>query len=115
MQRIETELLHLIDPLTNFMVTAKVPDLLVHWKPSTHFVDRLVHPKAELIQKNPEFFRDSEHMEHGFFAAAGPAIQNRGQIADVEVLDLAPTFLALLNELKPEQMTGNVIKELLSN
>jgi predicted AlkP superfamily phosphohydrolase/phosphomutase len=90
-----------------------LPDLIVHWKSSTHFIDRVAHPKAEITQKKPEFFRDSEHTDHGFFVAAGPAIQRRGRIADVDVLDLAPTFLALLDEPQPKQMTGNIIKELL--
>jgi predicted AlkP superfamily phosphohydrolase/phosphomutase len=128
LHRLETDLGQLIDPRTGQLAIEKVvrsgelygcnypnvlPDLVVHWKPSTHFVDRVVHPNVELTQKKPEFFRDSEHMDHGFFAAAGPSIQNRGQIEDVEVLDLAPTFLTLLNEPKRKHMTGNVLKELL--
>lgn len=128
LRRLESDLLELIDPQTERAAIEKVvatrklydcnypevlPDLLVQWKPATHFISRVVHPQGELVQGKPEFFRDSEHIDHGFFAAAGPAIQNRGQIADVEVLDLAPTFLTLLNEPKPKQMTGNVIKDLL--
>ena len=128
LQRLETDLRQLIDPQTGQPAIEKVvragelygceppevlPDLIVHWKPSTHFLDHVLHPKAELTQKKPEFFRESEHTSHGFLAAAGPAIQNRGQIADVQVLDLAPTFLALLGEPKCEQMTGNIIKDLL--
>ena len=34
-----------------------LPDLIVHWKPCTHFLDRVVHPRAELTQKKPEFLR----------------------------------------------------------
>jgi predicted AlkP superfamily phosphohydrolase/phosphomutase len=128
LQRLETDLRQLIDPRTGQPAIEKVvraseiygckppdvlPDLIVQWKSCTHFLDRVVHPKAELTQEKPEFFRDSEHTDHGFVAAAGPAIQSRGQIADVEVLDLAPTFLTLLDEAKPERMTGNIIKELL--
>jgi predicted AlkP superfamily phosphohydrolase/phosphomutase len=127
-QRLEGDLQQLIDPQTGRPAIAKIvrtvelypsnppdvlPDLIVHWKSSTHFVDRVMHPKAELTQEKPEFFRDSEHTDDGFFAAAGPAIQTRGQIADVDVLDLAPTFLALLGEPKPEQMAGQIIEELL--
>ena len=126
LQRLENDLRQLIDPQTGQPAIEKVvrvselyrckspdvlPDLVVHWKPCTHFMDRVVHPKAELTQKKPEFFRDSEHIDHGFFAAAGSAIQSRGQMADVEVLDLAPTFLTLLNEPKPEQMTGKTIRQ----
>jgi predicted AlkP superfamily phosphohydrolase/phosphomutase len=128
LERLEADLHQLIDPQTGQPAIEKVvrcgelyqcsppeilPDLIVHWKACTHFMDRVMHPKAELTQEKPEFFRDSEHTDHGFFAAAGPAIQTRGQIADVDVLDLAPTFLALLGEPKPEQMTGQIIEELL--
>lgn len=128
LRRLENDLAQLIDPQTGQPAIEKVvrsgelygctypevmPDLVVHWKPSTHFLDRVVHPNGELTQEKPEFFRDSEHMDHGFFAAAGPSIQSRGQIEDVEVLDLAPTFLALLNEPKLKQMTGNVLNEVL--
>lgn len=128
LQRLENDLSQLIDPQTGEGAIEKVvrtrelygcehpevlPDLIVHWKSCTHFVDRVVHPKAELTQKKPEFFRDSEHTDRGFFAAAGPAIVGRGQIADVEVLDLAPTFLAMLDEPKRKQMTGDIIEGLL--
>ena len=128
LERLETELFQLVDPKTGQPAVEKVvrtnelydcnypavlPDLIVHWKPCPHFIDRLVHPSGELVQKRPEFFRDSEHMDRGFFAAAGPAIQSRGHLPDVDVLDLAPTFLALLKEEKPQEMTGDIIKDLI--
>lgn len=128
LDRLEADLQQLIDPQTRLPAIAKIvratelyrsnphdvlPDLIVHWKSCTHFVDRVVHPKAEITQNKPEFFRGSEHVNHGLFAAAGPSIQRRGRVADVDVLDLAPTFLALLGQSKSEQMTGEVINELL--
>ncbi len=128
LQQLETDLHQLIDPQTGQTAIEKVvrvgefyegkppdvlPDLIVQWKSSTHFLDRVTHPKAELTQKKPEFFRNSEHTDRGFFAAAGPAIQDRGKVADIEVLDLAPTFLSLLDEPKGKQMAGNTIPDLL--
>jgi predicted AlkP superfamily phosphohydrolase/phosphomutase len=71
-----------------------------------------VHPKADLRQEKPEFMRGSEHTTNGFFAAAGPAIRARGQIANVEILELAPTFLKLIGEEKPGRMKGEAIREL---
>ena len=128
LQNLENDLGQLIDPQTGQPAIEKVvragdvygcnppevlPDLIVHWKSCSHFVDRVIHPKVVLTQKKPEFFRDSDHSHKGFFAAAGPAIQNLGELPDVEVLDLAPTLLALLDEAKSEQMTGDIIKDLL--
>ena len=127
LDRLEADLGQLIDPQTGQAAIEQVcrvnrmypcqypsvlPDLIVHWKPSTHFLDRVVHPKLDLKQKKPEFFRDSEHTFHGFFAAAGPAISNRGPMADIEVSDLAPTFLELLDRKKPAYMKGSAIKGL---
>lgn len=128
LQRLEADLRQLMDPQTGQPAIEKVmrmgevfgctppevlPDLVVHWKSCAHFVDRVVHPQAELVQARPEFCRDSDHSDHGFLAAAGPAIRQRGQIEEVAALDLAPTFLALLNEPKPTHMTGAVLSALL--
>jgi predicted AlkP superfamily phosphohydrolase/phosphomutase len=127
LERLESDLLQLIDPQTGQPAIEKVcrvnqlypcqypsvlPDLIVHWRPSTRFLERVVHPKRELRQKKPEFFRESEHMFHGFFAAAGPGIRGRGRLADIEVPDLAPTFLRLLNQEKRAYMTGKVVEAL---
>jgi predicted AlkP superfamily phosphohydrolase/phosphomutase len=129
LQRIETDLHKLIDPQTGQSAIDRVvragvvygrnppdvlPDLIVHWKSCRHFVNRVMHPKTELTQPKPEFFRDTDHIAQGFVAATGPAIRGRGEVADVEVLDLAPTFLALLNEPKPHEMTGEPSEQLLA-
>jgi predicted AlkP superfamily phosphohydrolase/phosphomutase len=127
LQSLENDLRQLIDPKTGQAAIEKVvrtsevydcsypevlPDLIVHWKSCSYFIDRVVHPKADLRQEKPEFMRGSEHTINGFFTAAGPAIQARGQIADVEVLELAPTFLKLIGEEKPRRMKGEAIREL---
>lgn len=123
LQRIEMDLSQLVDPKTNEPAIDHVvragelyscnpptvlPDLIVHWKSCRHFVDRVVHPRVVLTQQKPEFFRDTDHIKHGFVAAAGPAISSSGEIPEVEVLDLAPTLLSLLNETAPPEMTGKV-------
>ena len=46
-------------------------------------------------------------------AVAGLAIGARGDIGEVGLLDLAPTFLSLLGEPVPECMTGSVLTPLL--
>jgi len=125
LDRLEGDLMQLVDPETGEPAVKHVtktgqafhcgppqslPDLFVEWKPASHFMRRVVHPRAELGQPKPEFFRGSDHSHQGFFAAAGPLIQRRGGIGDISLLDLAPTFLSLVGEPVPKGMTGRVIE-----
>ncbi|WP_017715767.1 alkaline phosphatase family protein [Kamptonema formosum] len=127
LDQLEADLMQLKDPETGEPVVRRVericdlfggdppavlPDLFVQWKPATHFMERVIHPKAELRQQKPEFYRDSDHSHNGFIAAAGPSIQRRGAIADVSLLDLAPTFLSLMGEPIPDKMTGQPLEAL---
>ena len=125
LDRLESDVWKLTDPesgacpVASITRTARVfpspspllPDLMIEWKPSRRFMDRLLHPAGDLHQQKPEFFRDSDHSRVGFVAAAGPSI-GRGPLEDISPLDLAPTFLALLGERPTPEMTGRVIPEL---
>ncbi|HEY4281748.1 MAG TPA: hypothetical protein VGM62_01705 [Chthoniobacterales bacterium] len=128
LRQLEADLAKLVDPVTEKPAIEKVirtaevfgkdapsmlPDLIVHWNPSTHFLERVTHPRCDLVQSRPEFNRASDHYEHGFFAAAGPGIDQRGELAEVDTLDLAPTFLRLLNQPHPAWMSGKPVEELL--
>ena len=124
--RLEADLLQLIDPKTGGRAVKQVarteelfgagvpdalPDLFVEWEPTDYFVERVLHPRAELVQRKPDFFRNSDHSGFGFVAAAGPSIGNVGPLTDtVSVLDLAPTFLSLLGRPAPGRLTGSVIE-----
>ncbi len=123
LNRIEADLKLLVDPETNKPAVTGVtktvqlfdcaphsslPDLFVEWQPG-RFMQRVLHPGAELIQKKPDFFRRSDYSQHGFFAASGVQIEKYGKLDDIELLDLAPTFLSILNEPVPERMTGRAI------
>jgi predicted AlkP superfamily phosphohydrolase/phosphomutase len=88
-----------------------LPDLWVEWRPG-RFLTRVVHPGGELVQGKPDFFRRSDHCRSGFFAAAGPSIAARGDVGEIDVLDLAPTFLALIGEPPAERMTGRPLRSL---
>ncbi len=91
----------------------ELPDLFIEWKPGG-FMERVVHGPtgAGLTQKRPAWFRNSDHLQHGFIAAAGPSIHARGDIGDVELLDLAPTFLQLLGQRPAAGMTGRALTRL---
>lgn len=126
--RIESDLATLVDPESGKPAVVRttrtteafgggppptLPDLWVEWKPG-RFLTRVVHPNGELVQGKPDFFRRSDHCRSGFFAAAGPSIAARGDIGEVDVLDLSPTFLALIGEPPAERMTGRPIRSLLA-
>ena len=90
-----------------------LPALWVEWKPG-RVMTRVVHPRGELHQGKPDFYRRSDHGAQGFFAAAGPAITSRGNVGEVDVLDLSPTFLGLIGEPPTARMTGRPIRSILA-
>ncbi len=128
LKRLEDDLWRLIDPVSNDSPVKKVfrtaehlgcdhihpalPDMVVQWKPCQYFRAKLHHPKAELSQPIPGFFRDSEHSDEGFVAAAGPGISGRGDLGEIGLLQMAPTFLAALHEPIPEQMACGPVSAL---
>ncbi|MEO0556887.1 MAG: alkaline phosphatase family protein [Bacteroidota bacterium] len=121
LDQIEADFRQLVDPETGEPVVERIerprevfgadasdmlPDLFVHWRPIPRFLQRVRHPRAELVQDEPEFFRDSDHTRHGFIAASGPAFSARGCAADVDVLRVAPLLRAALEH--PETPSGTV-------
>jgi predicted AlkP superfamily phosphohydrolase/phosphomutase len=127
LRRLEHDLQQLTDPDTGEPVLQRVartralfgddvhpalPDLFVIWKPLDRFRSRLLHPAGELVQPRPEWCRGSDHSQRGFVAGAGPGMRARGRVADVALMDLAPTFLALVNGPVPQAMCGSVRPEI---
>lgn len=121
--KIVRDLKQLIDPVSGKPAVTKIdktyeifgpdthpalPDVFIEWKPGS-FMERVVHPQAEITQKRPEFFRRSDHSTHGFISLKGPSIKGLGNIADVQVLDVAPTLLNLLDEPIPPRMKGELL------
>ncbi len=121
LDRIEADLRQLIDPKTGQPAVARVfrstdafqvgidhvlPDLFVEWEWAPHFMDEVVHPKARLVQEREHYHRSSFHRPTGFVAAAGPWIPQNASTEKVDVRDLAPTFLSMLDVPIPDSMTG---------
>jgi predicted AlkP superfamily phosphohydrolase/phosphomutase len=128
LEELETDLATLVDPVDGAPAVARttrtteafacgphpsLPDLWVEWKPG-RFMTRVVHARGEVVQGKPDFYRRSDHGSHGFFAAAGPAVARRGDVGEVDVLDLAPTFLELIGAPPAARMTGRPIGALLA-
>jgi predicted AlkP superfamily phosphohydrolase/phosphomutase len=125
---LENDLRQLVDPHTGESVVLDVlrtttvfgceapmalPDVFVDWLPG-RYLECVRHPRAEIVQRRPDFFRRSDHSREGFVAAAGPSIRALGGPAEVDVLDLAPTFLALLGITPPDRLKGRVLTQLLA-
>lgn len=128
LDRLEDDLRRLIDPQANQPAVKKIdrtvelfgsgppfslPDLFVEWSPTPYIKRRVVHPKAVLVQENLDYTRGSHHTHQGFVAAAGSRIQEQGRLGDIEVLDLAPTFLFLADEPAPQIMSGKRIESMI--
>jgi predicted AlkP superfamily phosphohydrolase/phosphomutase len=126
LNQLESDLRQLVNPETGKPAVRKVtrtvesfctspdsglPDLFVEWERSPHFVERLIHPRGELLQEKPAYCRENYHSPTGFVVGAGPAIRQRGNVGEIPLLDLAPTFLSLLGESVPKAMTGRVLTE----
>jgi predicted AlkP superfamily phosphohydrolase/phosphomutase len=125
----EAELRQLVDPVTKRPAMKAIrrtqdlfggdppeilPDLFAEWEEADHFVERVEHPKGEIVQSPCEFHRGSDHSQFGFVAAAGPAIENRGDLGEISLLDLTPTFLELLGQPAAEELPGkalNILKK----
>ncbi len=126
LDRLEQDLLQLIDPVTTQPAVKQVhrtahlfggkppshlPDLFVEWQPVSHFIPSLNHPKGVLNQPRPEFFRSSDHTQLGFAALAGPSIARRGRVPTIDALDLAPTFLSLLGVPPVTSLQGRILHD----
>ena len=90
-----------------------LPDLLVEWKALPRLRRRVVHPRAALVQPEPEYCPINEETLSGFVAACGPGIGGRGALGPVSLVDLAPTFLRLVGEPIPPRMKGRPLEALL--
>lgn len=83
-----------------------LPDLFVHFKPARHFMDRLIHPRAEIRQRVSGFHRETGHRKPGFAALSGPGIQP-SEAGEACLLDIAPTLLDLLGARTSPSMPGS--------
>lgn len=121
----EAELRQLVDPVTRRPAIKAIrrtrdlfggdppevlPDLFAEWEEVEHFVERVEHPKGEIAQTPGGFHRGSDHSQFGFVAAAGPSIENKGDLGEVSLLDLVPTFVELLGQRANEEFRGQTLK-----
>ncbi len=128
LDRIENDLRLLIDAATGEPVVGEIvrtsdtygsdppnplPDLLIAFRPHTHFLDHVIHPRAVLTPRRPRYVRDNDEDVRGFFIAAGPDVRGRGELGDRSALDVAPTLLALLGISDVASLAGRPVPEIL--
>jgi predicted AlkP superfamily phosphohydrolase/phosphomutase len=90
-----------------------LPDLSVEWKSTPYFMDRVRHPKVELVQARPQYNRSSYHTFSGFGTAAGPSVRAGGDLGEVSPLDFAPVFLSLMGESVSQRFTESFMNQLI--
>lgn len=116
----EEDLEQLVDPVTGKAAIKTVyrtrdlfggeppeilPDVFAEWQAADHWVERVVHPRAEIQQEMTAFHRGTDHSPYGFVAAAGPDILARGNLGDICPLDLVPTWLSHL-QVESSELPG---------
>jgi predicted AlkP superfamily phosphohydrolase/phosphomutase len=55
------------------------------------------------------------HRREGIFIVSGPAIRQAEEVAETNILDLAPTIMHLLGETVPRIMDGRVLQEIFNS
>lgn len=112
LQEVKTHLMKLIDPDTGEPavdyitcpyelyghIPEKLPDFFVEWKAKPTFLKKVIHPKTDIIQRKPAYFRSSWHQFKGFWAAKGPDIETADGYHDKGLLDFVPYFKQLLQQ-----------------
>jgi predicted AlkP superfamily phosphohydrolase/phosphomutase len=79
-------------------IPRSLPDLVVEWRSGNYLMERVQHPRADLVQARQYYNRGTHHTMTGFMAAAGSSIVARTSISKVSPLEFAPAFLSLLGE-----------------
>ncbi|HKV51388.1 MAG TPA: hypothetical protein VJO52_09325, partial [Gemmatimonadaceae bacterium] len=136
--QLESDLLAIVDDVTGAPLISRVvrprdlyqgdriddlPDLLVEWSErSAVGSTALGGAGAQVIARSPrigvihganDYGRSGEHRPGGWFVAAGPAIAKGRLDREPSLLDLAPTFAALLGLSLPDAQ-GTPIAEIVA-
>ncbi|PSF39211.1 hypothetical protein C7H19_00005 [Aphanothece hegewaldii CCALA 016] len=129
LDRLELDFKQLIDPVTGKPAVERIvrtvdwfnceppdslPDVFVEWQAARYFMQQVLHPRVTLVQeKQMNYHRDSYHSLSGFMVATGPSLRCQNGLSNISILDLAPTFLALMGISVPEEMMGSVLQAII--
>jgi predicted AlkP superfamily phosphohydrolase/phosphomutase len=93
-------------------VPSILPDLSIEWKSTPYLMNKVRHPKADLVQARPYYNRSTYHAFNGFVAAAGSSISAGTDLGEVSPLDFAPVCLSLMGIPCPWTPVGRPINRL---
>ena len=95
--------------------TEAAPDLVVEWKDSAYMPSESDRHKDQVfVDRWREYMNwptTGSHRMHGLFLATGPGIQAGANLDQLNLLDLAPTFLHAMGVTPPEEYEGRVCRE----
>jgi len=91
----------------------ELPNLIIEWAEDAP-ITQLAHPDFGRLEKEKPDLYKTQHTPEGFLIATGKNINNGAEVTEPDILDLAPTFLYLLEETVPNYMEGRVLRELLT-
>jgi predicted AlkP superfamily phosphohydrolase/phosphomutase len=84
------------------------PDIVLDQAPGVHIEGKI---GADEVFDSPSTWR-GENKDTGMFIGYGPDIDESADLADMHILDIAPTVLHLLGAVVPDRMDGTVRREL---
>jgi predicted AlkP superfamily phosphohydrolase/phosphomutase len=88
---------------------AEAPDLIIDQAKGVHIPGGV---GGTDVFDHSQTVWQAENKKIGLFMAYGPNIKKGEEIANVSILDLAPTILHLMNIPVPDDMDGKVLKEI---
>lgn len=95
------------------------PDLIIDWVDSSYMPTESDRDKdsvfVERWRANMNWPTSGSHRTDGILLARGPGITKNKKIENSGIIDMTPTWLYLLNQEIPNDMEGNVIRDLFDN
>jgi predicted AlkP superfamily phosphohydrolase/phosphomutase len=90
----------------------QLPDAVISWNREARVIDQLEAPRAGLISKPPGYlvspFYTGNHRATAFMLARGPNVPGASTRSGGNILDLAPTILAILGVDQPSHHEGQL-------
>ena len=90
----------------------RLPDLVIIWA-EDGLINRVQHPKFDVISGEYYGLRKTQHTGNGFLIAKGKDINPNAQISGARAIDLPPTLLSLMGQPIPDYMEGKNLSELI--
>lgn len=90
----------------------EIPDLIVRWSPD-ELVRAVRHPRLGVFNENLMDISPSEHSGKAFLIAAGPHIRPGATVEGGHIIDIAPTLLYLMRAPIPDDMDGEVLRDII--